>query len=212
MASQVDPNSNARVDAYIEKAQPFARPILRKIREMVHAHHPEIGEAIKWGMPMFTYRGKNLCHMAAFKAHAAFGFGRREGTEKREAEARGDAPEGMGQFGKLTSVDELPPQATIAELMDEGMALIDGAAKTRAAPEKRPPRAIVSEAPPTLAAALAANSKARATYDAFPPGARRDYDEWIAEAKRDDTRAKRVLQAVEWLAEGKKRHWKYETW
>lgn len=212
MASQVDPNSNARVDAYIEKAQPFAQPILRKIREMVHAHHPEIGEAIKWGMPMFTYRGKNLCHMAAFKAHAAFGFWRREGTEKREAEARGDAPEGMGQFGKLTSVDELPPQATIAELMDEGMALIDGAAKTRAAPEKRPPRAIVSEAPPTLAAALAANSKARATYDAFPPGARRDYDEWIAEAKRDDTRAKRVLQAVEWLAEGKKRHWKYETW
>ena len=210
MASQVDPNSNARVDAYIEKAQPFARPILRKIREMVHAHHPEIGEAIKWGMPMFTYRGKNLCHMAAFKAHAAFGFWRREGAEKREADARDDAAEGMGQFGKLTSVDELPPQAVIAELIDEGMALIDGAAKARAAPEKRPPRAIVSETPPTLAAALAANPKAQATYDAFPPGARRDYDEWIAEAKRDDTRAKRVTQAMEWLAEGKKRHWKYE--
>ena len=212
MASQVDPNSNARVDAYIEKAQPFAQPILRKIREMVHTHHPEIGEAIKWGMPMFTYRGKNLCHMAAFKAHAAFGFWRREGAEKREADARDDAAEGMGQFGKLTSVDELPPQAVIAELIDEGMALIDGAAKARAAPEKRPPRAIVSETPPALAAALAANPKAQATYDAFPPGARRDYDEWIAEAKRDDTRAKRVLQAVEWLAEGKKRHWKYETW
>jgi len=210
VASQVDPNSNTRVDAYIEKAQPFAQPILRKIREMVHAHHPEIGEAIKWGMPMFTYKGKNLCHMAAFKAHAAFGFWRREGAEKREADAHGDAAEGMGQFGKLTSVDELPPQKTVAELMDEGMALIDGAAKTRAAPEKRPPRAIVSETPPTLAAALAANSEARATYDAFPPSARRDYDEWIAEAKRDDTRDKRVAQAVEWLAEGKKRHWKYE--
>ena len=116
----------------------------------------------------------------------------------------------MGQFGKLTSVDELPPQAVIAELIDEGMALIDGAAKARAAPEKRPPRAIVSETPPALAAALAANPKAQATYDAFPPGARRDYDEWIAEAKRDDTRAKRVTQAMEWLAEGKKRHWKYE--
>jgi len=161
-------------------------------------------------MPMFTYRGKNLCHMAAFKAHAAFGFWRREGAEKREADARDDAAEGMGQFGKLTSVDELPPQAVIAELIDEGMALIDGAAKARAAPEKRPPRAIVSETPPALAAALAANPKAQATYDAFPPGARRDYDEWIAEAKRDDTRDKRVAQAVEWLAEGKKRHWKYE--
>jgi len=131
MASQVDPNSNSKVDAYIEKAQPFARPILCKIREMVHAHHPEIGEAIKWGMPMFTYRGKNLCHMAAFKAHAAFGFWRRDGAEKREAQ--GDAPDGMGQFGKLTSVDELPPQAIVAGLMDEGMALIDGAAKTRTA-------------------------------------------------------------------------------
>ena len=191
-----------RIDAYIAKAAPFARPILEHVRARVHAVVPSVEETLKWSAPGFTLDGKILLMMAAFKAHAALNFWR--GQEIRGSEASGDA---MGQFGKLTFVNDLPPDAQFDELIREAARL----AATAPAPRKvkhepKPP----PELHPEFAAALKANPKAKATLDGFPPSAQRDYLEWIADAKQDSTRAKRIATAVEWLAEGKRRHWKYQ--
>jgi len=194
--------TDPRVDAYIANAAPFAQPILRHMRTLVHETLPEAEEAIKWGMPHFTLGGKNVAGMAAFKAHCAFmihGEGRQGGDENG----------GMGSFGKIASLGDLPPDAEIAAKLGQAADRIAGggsAAKRRARPAPKPEIAM----PGDFARALAADAKAAATFDGFPPGARRDYLEWIVEAKRDETRAKRIAQAIEWLAEGEKRNWKYE--
>jgi uncharacterized protein YdeI (YjbR/CyaY-like superfamily) len=193
-----------RVDAYIARQADFARPILEHLREAVHAACPEVEEAIKWSMPNFVYRGKILANMAAFKAHAAFGFWRSSDV-LGEAGAERDA---MGQFGRLTSGDDLPPPDQLEALIRKAMAAIDsGPAPAR--PKKSPKPEL--PAPEDLRAALDAAPKATATFDAFPPSCRREYVEWVTEAKRPETRAKRIAQTVEWLAEGKRRNWKYEN-
>lgn len=191
-----------RIDAYIAKAAPFARPILEHVRARVHAVVPEVEETLKWSAPGFTLNGKILLIMAAFKAHAALNFWR--GQEIRGSEA---SPDAMGQFGKLTSVDDLPEDKRLDALIKEAARLAATAPaprKTKHAP-KPPP-----EMHPDFAAALAKAPKAKAVLGGFPPSAQRDYLEWISEAKQDATRAKRIATAVEWLAEGKRRHWKYQ--
>ncbi len=192
-----------RIDAYIAKKGEFARPILEKVRERVHTAAPEAEEAIKWGAPAFLVDGRILLIMAAFKAHAALNFWR--GQEIRGSDASRDA---MGQFGKLTSVDDLPANAEFDALIGEAVRLAATAPaprKTKHEPKPAP------QMHPEFAAALSSNPKAQATLDGFPPSAQRDYLEWIAEAKQDATRTKRIATAVEWLAEGKRRHWKYEN-
>jgi uncharacterized protein YdeI (YjbR/CyaY-like superfamily) len=192
-----------RIDAYITKAAPFARPILEHVRERVHAAAPEAEETMKWSSPTFTVDGKILLGMAAFKAHAALNFWR--GQELRGDAAKADA---MGQFGKLTSISDLPPDQELDAIIREGAEL----AKTAPSPRKvkHEPRAKPS-LHPEFEAALKANPKARAALDGFPPSAQRDYLEWISEAKQDATRSKRIATAVEWLTEGKRRHWKYQN-
>lgn len=192
-----------RVDAYIERQAEFAKPILAKLRAMVHAACPDCDETLKWSMPSFIYKGSILAGMAAFKAHATFGFWQAKlvvGQTGREREA-------MGSFGRLTRVEDLPDEATMAALIRKAMTLVDTGEKAPR-PVKHPKPAL--ETPPDLLEALAANEAARATFDDFPPSARRDYLDWLADAKRPETRAKRLAQAVEWMAEGKRRHWKYE--
>ncbi|WP_380879109.1 hypothetical protein ACFB49_20440 [Sphingomonas sp. DBB INV C78] len=192
-----------RVDAYIERKAAFARPIMAHLRNRVHAACPEAEEAIKWSSPAFMYKGQILCSMAAFKEHAAFGFW-------RGAEVTGTPEEksAMGQFGKIASLADLPDDATLAELIGKAMALIDTGTKSpRVLKHPKPP----VEPPEDLVAALAANPAAQTVFDGFAPGQRREYVEWIVEAKRPETRAKRLAQAVEWIAEGKKRNWKYEA-
>ena len=192
-----------RVDAYIAKSADFARPILEHLRKAVHAACPSCEETIKWGMPFFMYGGKPLASMAAFKAHCAFGFWRRDTGEAFKAGAA------MGQFGRIETVIDLPPKAEFAKLVKAQMALVDAGEGSRPKPKgapKPPP-----EAPADLLAALKKNSAARRTYEGFPPGAQREYVEWIVEAKREETRANRIAQAVEWMAEGRKRNWKYEA-
>jgi uncharacterized protein YdeI (YjbR/CyaY-like superfamily) len=192
-----------RIDAYIAKAAPFARPILEKVRERVHAVAPEAEEALKWSAPGFTVDGKILLIMAAFKQHAALNFWR--GQEIGDGSPKAGA---MGQFGKLTSVDDLPPDDEFDALIREAAVL----ARTAPAPRKVKHE---PKAPPALhpefAKALDANPKAREVLDGFPPSAQRDYLEWIAEAKQDATRTKRIATAIEWLSEGKRRHWKYQN-
>lgn len=192
-----------RVDAYIERQAEFAKPILAKLRAMVHAACPDCDETLKWSMPSFIYKGSILAGMAAFKAHATFGFWQAKlvvGETGREREA-------MGSFGRLTRVEDLPDDATMEALIRKAMTLVDTGEKAPR-PVKHPKPAL--ETPPDLLEALAANEAARATFDGFPPSARRDYLDWLADAKRPETRAKRLAQAVEWMAEGKRRHWKYE--
>lgn len=194
---------DARIDAYIARAKPFARPILERLRAAVHAHCPEAEEAIKWGMPHFLYRGAMLCGMAAFKGHASFGFWR--GAQVTGASEEGG--EAMGQFGRLTSIDDLPDDATMGALIGKAMELIDSGVK---APTAKKPRATLAM-PDDFRSALDANAAAAAQFDAFSPSKRRDYIEWVVDAKRAETRAKRIAQSVDWVAEGKARHWKYES-
>lgn len=191
-----------RVDGYIERAQPFARPILEHVRARVHSVLPEAEETLKWSAPAFTLGGKIVLILAAFKAHAAVNFWR--GQELRGAAANAD---GMGQFGRLTSLDDLPPDDELDRL------ILHAAELARSAPAPRKAKHAPKGEPQLhrdFAAALDKAPKAKATLEQFPPSARRDYLDWISEAKRDDTRAKRIATAVEWLSEGKKRHWKYE--
>lgn len=192
-----------RIDAYIAKAQPFAQPILEKVRERVHAVVPGVDEAIKWSMPAYTLDGKIVLITAAFKGHMALNFWR--GQELRGEEANADA---MGQFGKIRSLDELPSDAELDRLIHEAAEL------ARSAPAPRKAKHAPKPAPemhPEFAAALSKAPDARAVLEGFPPSAQRDYFEWIAEAKQDATREKRISTAVEWLSEGKRRHWKYQN-
>ena len=193
-----------RIDSYVARQADFARPILEHLREAVHAACPQCEETLKWSMPTFMYKGAILASMAAFKAHATFGFWKGslvigDGEEQKSA---------MGQFGRLASLDDLPSTAVLDALIRKAMALADAGTKVKR-PVKHPKPEL--ETPADLDAALDSNPAARATFEAFPPSCRRDYVEWIVEAKREETRSKRLAQAVEWMAEGKKRHWKYEN-
>lgn len=194
-----------RIDAYIANAAPFAQPILEYIREVVHEACPEVEETTKWSMPTFVYAGGILAGMAAFKQHASFGYWKHalvvgEGVER----------DGMGSYGKMASLKDLPPKKQLLAHIRKAMKLNEDGVKTpgtrKAAKPKSPP-----DAPADLLAALKKNKAAKAVFDGFPPSARRDYVDWIVEAKREETRHKRLAQAVEWLAEGKRRHWKYEA-
>lgn len=192
-----------RVDAYIRRAAPFARPILEHLREVVHDGAPQVTENIKWGMPSFELDGL-FCGMAAFKTHATFWFKDPAFIETELAKAGAGQRDAMGHFGRLAAVSDLPPRRTLVSVVRRA------ASAPKAAPAARPRPKPAPRTPAALAAALQKNAKARATYSAFPPGKRRDYVEWIQEAKTDATRARRIATAIEWLAEGKSRNWKYE--
>ena len=192
-----------RIDAYIAKQRDFAKPILTYLRDVVHEGCPECEETLKWSSPSFMYKGKILAGFAAFKAHAVFGFW--SGSQVLEADPK--QASAMGQFGRLTSVDELPPRAMLVALTHKAMKLIDEGVKPPRDKHKKPPFTV----PQDLRAAIDQSPAAAATFDGFPPSCQREYVEWVTEAKRDETRAKRLAQTVEWLAEGKRRNWKYEN-
>lgn len=192
-----------RIDAYIARQADFARPILEHLRRVVHEAAPEVEEAIKWSMPHFTYKGRLFAGMAAFKAHATFGLWQASAVLGETGSER----EAMGQFGRIASLDDLPPEEELKAIVRRAAEHAQEPPKPR--PKKAPKPAI--ETPAELATALDANPAARATFDAFPPSCRRDYVEWVVEAKRPETRDKRIAQAVEWMAEGKRRNWKYEN-
>ena len=187
-----------RIDAYIAKAPPFAQAILSHIRERVHAAVPNAEESVKWGAPAYLVDGKILLITAAFKAHAALNFWRGQ-------ELRGERAED-GQFGKLTSLDDLPSDRELDALIKKAAEL----SLEAPAPRKVKHAKAAVEMHADFAAALAKAPTAKAALDGFSPSARRDYLEWIADAKQDATRHKRIATAIEWLGEGKKRNWKYK--
>jgi uncharacterized protein YdeI (YjbR/CyaY-like superfamily) len=189
-----------RVDAYIDKAAPFARPILKRLRKLVHAGCPDGEETIKWGMPHFDYKGL-LCGMAAFKNHCAFWFW------NRALVLGPDSDRGMAQFGRLTSTDDLPDEKRLIAYVRKAAELNEAGIKraARAKPKKKSPPRV----PDYFRGALAKNAKARRTFQNFSPSQRNEYVEWLTEASRDETRRQRLKMSILWLAEGKPRNWKY---
>jgi uncharacterized protein YdeI (YjbR/CyaY-like superfamily) len=199
-----------RVDAYIAARADFARPILTHLRARIHAVCPQVEETIKWSMPAFTVGGRLLANMAAFKAHASFGFWDRNAllsSKEFEALAARDR-EGMGVYGKLETLADLPDQDALDAQIREAVARVESGERPKRAAKSPKPEA---EVPAALAEALAGDAAANKTFTEFPPGCRREYCEWVAEAKRPETRDKRIADTIAWLREGKRRNWKYEN-
>jgi uncharacterized protein YdeI (YjbR/CyaY-like superfamily) len=198
-------NRDPRVDAYIEKSAEFAQPILKHLRSVVQAACPQADETLKWSMPSFMYAGGILCGMAAFKQHCTFGFWK--GSLVLPPDKISDES-AAGQFGRITKLSDLPSKKELTAYIKKAMKLNEDGVKV---PERiRPPKPRPAPPPPDdLLVALNGNKAAKTSWDAFSPSCKREYVEWITEAKRDETRQKRVAQAVEWIGEGKQRNWKY---
>jgi uncharacterized protein YdeI (YjbR/CyaY-like superfamily) len=193
-----------RIDAYIARSAEFSRPILHHLRQIVHAGCPDVEETIKWGAPHFMYHGM-LCRMAAFKSHCAFGFWK--GTLLSALTKRGKSYEAMGQLGRIERLADLPSEKFLIQQVKAAMRLNEQGVK---APTKHKPRAKTPlKVPASLATALKKNAQARATFAGFSSSHKREYVEWITEAKTVATRQKRLDTALAWMAEGKVRNWKY---
>jgi hypothetical protein len=195
---------NPAVDAYIAKSADFARPILKRLRALMHKACPQVEETIKWGVPHFEYQGV-IAGMAAFKQHAAFGFWKRR-LMKDPAGFFSKGESGMGGR-KIRSMDELPSDTALLGYIREAVALNQQGVKVPRPTRKKPP----VKAPPYLAAALKKNARARKTYENFSPSQKRDYVVWLTDAKQEATRERRLATAIEWMAEGKSRNWKYQN-
>jgi len=191
-----------RIDAYIAKQADFARPILIRLRKVVHAGCPDVVEELKWSSPHFSYKGM-FCGMAAFKQHCIFGFWKHKLLVQRGVLDPKDRA--MGQYGRITSLDDLPSDAQLIRVVRAAAKLNDdGVTVPRTVRARKP-----LKTPAYLTAALKKNAKALATFKAFSPTNQRDYVEWVTDAKTDDTRRRRLETAVTWMAQGKIRNWKY---
>lgn len=198
---------DSRVDAYIAKSAPFAQPILNHLRQLVHSVSPLLTETMKWGFPFFDYNG-SVCQMAAFKEHMGFGFWKQKQLNdpgKLIKEEDGTA----GSFGKITSLNDLPSYEILVDFIQQAMKLNEPENKKPAVKKEAAPKAPI-EMPVDFADLLAANPKALEGYNKFSPSHKREYLEWIVDAKSDSTRQKRMETALEWINEGKSRHWKYQ--
>lgn len=198
--------TDKRIDIYIDKSEAFAKPILQHLRKVIHQGCPEAVETVKWSFPHFEYKGSILCSMAAFKQHCAFGFWLAAQMKDIDGILNTNEKTAMGNLGQLKSISDLPSDKTILAYIKQAMVLIDSGAKLK----KKPAVSTPITTPDYFAAALAKNKKANANFDAFPLSHKKEYIMWITEAKTEATREKRIATAIEWIAEGKGRNWKYE--
>jgi uncharacterized protein YdeI (YjbR/CyaY-like superfamily) len=198
-------NTDPRIDTYIQKAAPFAQPILNHYRRLVHKAFPDIQETVKWGMPHFDYKG-TVCHMAAFKQHCAFGFYKASILKENNQFLNEREQNAMGTFGKIESIKDLPSDKEIIDLVKQAVKLNEDGVKVQRS--KQTSSAI--EIPDYITAELTKHPKAKSTFDNFSPSHKKEYVQWITEAKREETRNKRMATMMEWLAEGKGINWKYE--
>jgi uncharacterized protein YdeI (YjbR/CyaY-like superfamily) len=195
-----------RIDTYIAKAEPFARPILKHIRSLIHQTCPDVVETMKWSMPAFEYKGP-LIGLAAFKKHAVMGFWKAQLMSDPVLVENARSESAMGHLGKLTSLKDLPPDKTIIKWIEEAMMLNEQGIKLP--PKKKTVKKDVV-VPDYVKQALKQNKKAAAVFVNFSPSHKREYIEWITDAKQDATRERRINTMLEWLGEGKSRNWKYE--
>lgn len=201
-------SKDPRIDAYIEKAQPFANPILKHIRKLIHQANPQVVETIKWGMPSFDYKGP-FSHMAAFKGHVILGFWKAsllKGTKKYLDKGFSHGGEAMGNLGRITDLKDLPPDDVLIDFILQAKKLNDDGIKLPAKDKKPSTELLV---PDYFLSALKKNKKALTTFENFSPSNKKEYVTWVTGAKTDATRESRLKQAIEWMSEGKIRNWKY---
>ena len=192
-------------DEYIANCEDFAQPILKHIRKLVHQSCPDVQEAIKWNFPCFVYKGANMAYTAGFKNHATFGINLAEQmTDSRNVFIRGEKT-GMWNFGKLTSIEELPSDEIILEYLHEAILLHDQGVKLHSQKAKPTAKFEISEA---LIEALKKQNMLK-QFETFSTYYKNEYAEWISDAKTESTRGKRIAQAIQYISEGKPRNWKY---
>lgn len=196
-----------KIDLYIEKAQPFAQPILRHLRKIVHQTCPEVEEKIKWGMAHFDYLGEMMCGMASFKQHCSFGFWKASLMKDPTLIANAQKEESMGHLGRICTLKDLPSDKKLVAYIKEAMALNEQGMKVKKAPKPAKPDMPI---PDYFLKALIENKPAKTVFDNFSASCKREYVAWITEAKTEATRLKRMEQAIAWISEGKKRHWQYQ--
>lgn len=205
-----DQQTDARVDAYIEKAAPFAQPILNHLRELMHRACPRASESVRWGMPFFLEQEVILCHMAAFKKHCAFGFW---GAEMKKALAQDGliSSDAMGSLGRISALEDLPSDKLLLAYMQQAAALVESGERQKSIdrPKKNVKKTV--RVPAELAAALKKNKLAKKAFATLSTSCQREYSRWIAEAKRPETKQKRLTQSIQWIAQGRTRNWKYEN-
>ena len=202
--------TDQRVDAYLQEAPDFAKPILGHLRTLIHAGCPDVEETIKWSRPFFVYRQKMLCNMVAFRAHCSLGFWQTDVAAMIARDGHGRAEDSSGQFGRITSLSDLPDDATLGGYLAEAVRIVDGGepAIPRTATRSRRPEIPM---PSDFAAMLTQHPAAATTYEKLSPSHRREYLEWIVGAKREETRTKRMATAIEWLTAGKTKEWQYQS-
>ena len=199
-------NFNPKVDEFIEKSNDFAKPILEHLRQLVHETCPEVEEKIKWSMPFFDYKGEMMCHMAAFKQHCAFGFWKAKLMKDAALLAVAQSEQAMGHLGKITSVTDLPNDAKLVSYIKEAMTLNENGIKVK---KTKVESGKEIDTPPDFQSILNTSPLALEYFKNSSYSFKKEYITWIEEAKTEATRQKRMEQALEWIAEGKNRNWKY---
>ena len=199
-------SKDKRIDDYISKSADFAKPILKHIRELVHKACPDVEETMKWSFPHFDYLGEMMCSVAAFKQHCAFGFWKAKLMKDSKLMEKAQSEEAMGHMGRITTLKDLPSDKKMIAYIKEAMKLNEDGIKVA---KPKPVKTKELPVPDYFLTALKKNKKAFTHFENFPPGQRKEYILWITEAKQEATRDKRMAQAVEWIAEGKVRNWKY---
>ena len=200
------PHKDPRIDAYIDKSAAFAKPILNHLRQLIHKACPQVEETMKWSFPHFDYKGEMMCSMASFKQHCSFGFWKASLMKDPVLVETAKSEVAMGHLGKITTLKDLPSDKQLTAWIKEAMKLNDEGVKVK---KEKPVPTKEIPVPADLIAALKKNKKAFAIFEQFPPSHKKEYIQWIEEAKREETRKKRIEQTVEWVAENKQRNWKY---
>ncbi len=200
-----------RIDAYIAKAADFAKPILIHLRDMMHTLCPDVEETWKWSFPVFVYKGAIMCNMAAFKAHCSFGFWKASLMEDTDKLFDLQERDGMGHFGKIYSIKDLPKDAILKKYIKAAMKLNEDGVKLPAKAKVTEEKKKELEVPDYFIAELKKSKPAQKNFDAFSYSCKKEYVQWFEDAKTEVTRNKRISQALEWIAEGKDRNWKYKN-
>jgi len=202
------PKKDKRIDAYIAKSQPFAQPILKKLRGLIHTANPQVEETMKWGMPFFDYKGP-YCNMAAFKQHAVLRFWKYQLIQDSKGYMQNLSSKGgtaMGNLGRITSLKDLPPDKVLMDFLKQAKALNDGGIKPASVKKQSKGNLVI---PIYFITAVKKNKKALSVFQNFSTSCKREYVEWVTGAKTKDTRNSRLETAVQWIEQGKKRNWKY---
>lgn len=195
------------IDEYINKSADFAKPILNHLRELVHKACPDVEEKIKWSFPHFDYKGEMMCSMAAFKEHCVFGFWKASLMKNPILVENARSEVAMGHLGRITTKKDLPPDKTISNWIKEAMQLNDLGIKMPSKAKTLEKKELI--VPDYFIQALSKNKKALQTFEDYAYSHKKEYVEWITEAKTEQTRNKRMATAIEWIVEGKSRNWKY---